>query len=156
MSSVLVEEHEFSDDELKTFYLSAGPKNGPLLIFVHGWPGIAETWKPQLSVFAAFGFHVVAPDMRGYGRSTATREASDYRLELIVSDMLKLLAHLQRKEAIWIGHDWGAAVVWALAAHHPEVCCPLQLQKNSSLTYKPRSAPASSTCVFPTTRLSTD
>jgi soluble epoxide hydrolase/lipid-phosphate phosphatase len=122
MSGTQIEEHEFRDVDLKTFYLSAGPQNGPLLIFVHGWPGIAETWKPQLSAFAAFGFRVVAPDMRGYGRSTVTSEASDYRLERIVSDMLALLAHLQKEEAIWIGHDWGAAIVWALAAHHPKVC----------------------------------
>jgi soluble epoxide hydrolase/lipid-phosphate phosphatase len=116
-----IEEHNFSVRGLRTFYLSAGPRNGPLLIFVHGWPAIAETWKPQLSAFAAFGFHVVAPDMRGYGRSTITQEACDYCLEQIVWDMLKLLTHLHRKEAIWIGHDWGAAVVWALVAHHPEV-----------------------------------
>lgn len=121
MASVHIEEQDFSNDERKIFYLSAGPKNGPLLIFVHGWPGIAETWKPQLSAFAALGFHVAAPDMRGYGRSTVTREAHDYRLERIVSDMLSLLAHLEKREAIWIGHDWGAPVVWALAAHHPEV-----------------------------------
>jgi soluble epoxide hydrolase / lipid-phosphate phosphatase len=121
MSIVPIEEHEFSEGELKTFYLSAGPSNGPLLILVHGWPGIAETWKPQISAFAAFGFRVVAPDMRGYGRSTTTREAHDYRLERIVADLLVLLDHLQRQEAIWIGHDWGAAAVWALVAHHPEV-----------------------------------
>jgi len=121
MSEVQIEEHEFNNGEVKTFYLSAGPKNGPLLILVHGWPGLAETWKPQLSAFAAFGFHVVAPDMRGYGRSTVTRETADYRLERIVLDMLALLAHLERQEAIWIGHDWGAAAVWALAAHYPKV-----------------------------------
>lgn len=122
MSRTQFEDHEFSDGELKTFYLSAGPQNGPLLILIHGWPGIAETWGPQLSAFAAFGFRVVAPDMRGYGRSTVTSEASDYRLERIVSDMLAFLAHLEKEEAIWIGHDWGAAAVWALAAHHPRVC----------------------------------
>jgi soluble epoxide hydrolase / lipid-phosphate phosphatase len=122
MSTTDIEEHEFTNEKLKIFYLSAGPKNGPLLIFIHGWPGLAETWKPQMSAFAALGFRVVAPDMRGYGRSTVTRNSRDYRLEQIVSDILTLLAHLEREEAIWIGHDWGAAVVWALVAHHPEVC----------------------------------
>ena len=121
MSVVHIEEHEFSDDGLKLFYLSAGPKNGPLVIFVHGWPAIAETWKPQISAFAALGFHVIAPDMRGYGRSTATRNSRDYRLERLVSDMLALLAYLERQSAVWIGHDWGSPVVWALASHHPEV-----------------------------------
>jgi soluble epoxide hydrolase/lipid-phosphate phosphatase len=105
-----------------TFYLSAGPESGPLLVFIHGWPGIAETWTPQLNAFAALGFRVVAPDMRGYGRSTVSRNIRDYSLEVLVSDLLALLAYLEREEAIWIGHDWGSAVVWALAAHHPEVC----------------------------------
>ena len=82
-----IEEHAFSDEDLKIFYLTAGPKNGPLLIFVHGRPAIPETWKPQLSAFAALGIHVMAPDMRGYGRSTVMHEAYDYRLERIVSDM---------------------------------------------------------------------
>jgi soluble epoxide hydrolase/lipid-phosphate phosphatase len=122
MSNVQIKENEFSKDGVNIFYLSAGPKNGPLLILVHGWPSIAETWKPQITAFAALGFRVVAPDMRGYGRSTATRVVHDYRMERIVTDMLMLLAHLQRREATWIGHDWGAGVVWALAAHHPEVC----------------------------------
>ncbi|KAG0649606.1 Bifunctional epoxide hydrolase 2 [Hyphodiscus hymeniophilus] len=122
MSSMHIEEHEFSNDDVKLFYLSAGPKNGPLMIFVHGWPGIAETWKPQISAFAALGFRIVAPDMRGYGRSTVTRESHDYRLERLVADMLALLASLQKKEAVWVGHDWGALVVWSLAAHFPEVC----------------------------------
>jgi soluble epoxide hydrolase/lipid-phosphate phosphatase len=121
MSTSNLEEHEFSTNEQKTFYLSAGSKDGPLLIFVHGWPAIAETWKPQLSAFAALGFHVIAPDMRGYGRSTVTQKSSDYCLERLVADMLELLSHLEKREAIWIGHDWGAAVVSALAAHHPEI-----------------------------------
>jgi len=120
------EEYEFSDAERKIFYLASGPKDGPLMIFVHGWPGIAETWHPQLTTFAALGFRVVAPDMRGYGRSTVSKDANDYRLELIVADMRALLGHLQRDEAVWIGHDWGCGVVWALVAHHPEVSSVLQ------------------------------
>ena len=119
MSTTNIEEHVFYADGLRFFYLSVGTKNGPLLVFVHGWPAVAETWKPQLSAFAAFGFHVLAPDLRGYGRSTVTREAHDYCLERLVSDMLLLLTHLQRREAVWIGHDWGACVVWAFVGRTP-------------------------------------
>jgi soluble epoxide hydrolase/lipid-phosphate phosphatase len=61
------EEHEFTyaNGEKKIFYLAAGPKSGPLLIFIHGWPAIAKTWKPQIDTFSSLGFRVVAPDMPG-------------------------------------------------------------------------------------------
>lgn len=65
----VLEEHEFTHGvggATKTFYLAAGPPNGPLLIFIHGWPAIAKTWKPQLEAFASLGFRVVAPDMPGW------------------------------------------------------------------------------------------
>ena len=117
-----IAECEFTNNGNKTAYLTAGPKSGPLLIFVHGWPGIAKTWQPQLNAFAALGFRVVAPDTRGYGRSTVSSDVHDYSLECLVGDMIELLTHLKRKEAVWIGHDWGSGIVWALAAHHPEVC----------------------------------
>jgi soluble epoxide hydrolase/lipid-phosphate phosphatase len=122
MDSQRITEHEFTSNGSKTAYLTAGPDSGPLLVFVHGWPAIAETWKPQLTTFAALGFHVVAPDTRGYGRSTVSRDIKDYSMERLVGDLLALLTHLNRKEAVWIGHDWGSGIVWALVAHHPEVC----------------------------------
>lgn len=104
------------------FYLAAGPLYGPLLIFVHGWPAISETWHPQLVAFSALGFRVVAPDNRGYGRSVVSKDRESYRLEQHSADLLALLHHLERDDAIWIGHDWGAGLVWAYAAHHPETC----------------------------------
>lgn len=60
--------------------------------------------------------------MRGYGRSTVHRRHEDYALEESVADMLELLAHLERDKAVWVGHDWGSPVVWALASHHPQTC----------------------------------
>lgn len=122
MDPKTITEHEFTFSSGKTRYLSAGPTNGPLLIFIHGWIAVSETWKPQLLSFASLGFHVVAPDTRGYGGSTVTRNITDYRLEQHVTDMLALIEHLGREEAVWIGHDWGCGLVWALVAHHPEVC----------------------------------
>jgi soluble epoxide hydrolase/lipid-phosphate phosphatase len=122
MASIKITEHEFAFDGGKTYYLDAGPRDGPLLIFVHGFPCIAETWKHQLSAFANLGFRTVAPDCRGYGRSSVDDDPRAYRLERITADLLALLVHLQRSEAVWIGHDWGSAAVWALAAIHPEVC----------------------------------
>ncbi|MCU1684049.1 MAG: uncharacterized protein JWQ81_4788 [Amycolatopsis sp.] len=103
-------------------YLAAGPVDGPLIVFVHGWPAIAETWRPQLEAFAARGYRVVAPDMRGYGHSAIPADPAEYAQRHLVDDMLALLAHLGRNTAIWVGHDWGCGATWGLAAHHPEVC----------------------------------
>src|SRR5918912_321539 len=81
-----------------------------------------RSWRHQLPAFAALGFRCVAPDMRGYGRSTVHPRHADYALEESVADMLELLAALGRDRAVWVGHDWGSPVVWSLAAHHPERC----------------------------------
>jgi pimeloyl-ACP methyl ester carboxylesterase len=109
-------------DAHSTFYLESGPRDGPLMIFVHGWPALSIMWRRQLEHFGALGYHCVAPDMRGYGRSSAPHALDDYALELIVRDMVELLHGLGAERAIWIGHDWGSPVVWSLAGHHPELC----------------------------------
>lgn len=103
-------------------YLTAGPSDGPLMILLHGWPGIALTWKYQLETFGSLGFYVVAPDMPGYGKTWTSTEPSDFALEKLVPQFLELLHHLGREKAIWFGHDWGCGPLWAIAAHHPEVC----------------------------------
>ena len=103
-------------------YLAAGPLDGPLIVFVHGWPAIAETWWPQLEAFAAQGYRAIAPDMRGYGRSATPADPGAYAQQHLVEDMLTLLDHLGRIDAIWVGHDWGCGATWGLAAHHPRVC----------------------------------
>lgn len=122
MPSLTVTEHCVKTDRHTSFYLAAGPEDGPLMIFVHGWPEQALSWRHQLPFFAAMGIRAIAPDMRGYGRSSVYAQHDDYRLELIVEDMLELLNSLKRESAIWIGHDWGSPVVWSLASHHPDRC----------------------------------
>ena len=106
----------------RTFYLSAGAEDAPLIVFVHGWPELSLSWRHQLPCFAGLGFRAVAPDMRGYGRSSVYRRHEDYALEHIVRDMLELLDSLGREKAVWVGHDWGSPVVWSLASQHPERC----------------------------------
>lgn len=105
-----------------THYLEAGPGDGPLMIFVHGWPELSISWRHQLPVFAGLGFHVVAPDMRGYGKSSVYDRHEDYAQSLIVADMIGLLDALGAERAIWVGHDWGSPVVWNIASHHPDRC----------------------------------
>lgn len=101
-------------------YLAAGPVNGPLVLFIHGWPATAITWKAQIETFAGLGFRVIAPDMPGYGSSTARRVIEDYCQEALVEGMMALLAATDRSAAIWVGHDWGAGVTSSVAAQHPE------------------------------------
>ena len=105
-----------------SFYLSCGAERATPIIFLHGCSELSISWRAQLPVFAALGFRAIAPDMRGYGRSTVHPRHDDYALEEIVADMIELLGALGAEKAIWVGHDWGAPVVWSIAQHHPEVC----------------------------------
>jgi pimeloyl-ACP methyl ester carboxylesterase len=115
-----VTEHTVKSARHTTGYLACGAEAAPLLVFVHGWPELSISWRHQLPVFAALGFRCIAPDMRGYGRSSNYPRHEDYAQAEIVRDMEELLASLGRDKAVWIGHDWGSPVVWSLAAHHPE------------------------------------
>ncbi len=109
-------------DRHTTAYLSCGAAEATPIIFVHGWPELSISWRHQLPMFAGLGFRAIAPDMRGYGRSTVYRRHEDYAQEHIVADMIELLDSLGAEKAVWVGHDWGAPVVWSLAQQHPDRC----------------------------------
>jgi pimeloyl-ACP methyl ester carboxylesterase len=117
-----VTEHVAKSARHTSFYLAAGPEDGPPLIFVHGWPELSISWRHQLPCFAAMGFRAIAPDMRGYGRSSVYGRHEDYALRESTADMIELLDHLGRDKAVWVGHDWGSPVVWSLASQHPDRC----------------------------------
>ena len=117
-----ITEHTVKTRRHTTFYLAAGPENGPLVIFLHGWPELSISWRNQLPALAALGFRAIAPDMRGYGRSSVYPQHGDYAQEQIVRDMLELVDAVGREKAVWVGHDWGSPVVWNLASHHPDRC----------------------------------
>lgn len=117
-----VREHVVRSARHTTFYLSCGAEAGTPVIFVHGWPELAISWRHQLPVFAGLGFRAIAPDMRGYGRSRVHPRHEDYCQEEIVADMIELLDALGAEKAVWVGHDWGAPVVWSIAQQYPERC----------------------------------
>ncbi|MDP6374398.1 MAG: alpha/beta hydrolase [Pseudomonadales bacterium] len=117
-----MERHSFTSGAHTTAYLAAGPENGPLIIFVHGWPELGLSWRHQLAAFGALGFRCVAPDLRGYGGSTCYDRHADYAQEQVVGDMLSLLDHLGRERAVWVGHDWGSPTVWSIARDHAGQC----------------------------------
>lgn len=117
-----ITEHTVKTPRHTTSYLAAGPEDGPLVIFVHGWPELSISWRHQLPALAALGFRAIAPDMRGYGRSSVYPRHGDYAQEQIVRDMIEVINALGRDKAVWVGHDWGSPVVWNLASHHPDRC----------------------------------
>jgi pimeloyl-ACP methyl ester carboxylesterase len=94
---------------------------GPLVLCCHGWPEIAHSWRHQLPALAAAGYRAVAPDMRGYGGSDAPDAVDAYSLLHLVGDMVGLVAALGEREAVIIGHDWGASVAWTCAMLRPDV-----------------------------------
>jgi pimeloyl-ACP methyl ester carboxylesterase len=115
-------EHVAKSGRHTSFYLSCGAPEATPTIFVHGWPELSISWRHQLPVFAGLGFRAIAPDMRGYGRSSVYPRHEDYGQEQIVADMIELIDALGAEKAIWVGHDWGAPVVWSIAQQHPDRC----------------------------------
>ena len=87
-----------------TAWIEAGPAEGPLMIFLHGWPELGLLWRAQLAHFAAAGWRCVAPDMRGYGASSVPARIADYAVRAIVGDMLALHDALGGQPALRIGH----------------------------------------------------
>jgi pimeloyl-ACP methyl ester carboxylesterase len=94
--------------------------SGPPVIFSHGFPELSYSWRHQLPAVAAAGYRAVAPDQRGYGRSSRPEAIEDYDIEHLTGDLLGVLDDLGEEKAVFVGHDWGAIVVWQLALLHPE------------------------------------
>ena len=117
----------FSTPRHTTHYVEGGRTDGPLMIFLHGWPELSLIWRAQMDAFAAEGWHCVAPDMRGYGGSSAPAANDAFSHEQIVTDMVELHDHLGGRPAIWVGHDWGSVVAGALVAHEPRRSCGVVL-----------------------------
>jgi pimeloyl-ACP methyl ester carboxylesterase len=117
-----VSEHVAKSTRHTSFYLACGAATATPIIFLHGWPELSISWRHQLPVLAGLGFRALAPDMRGYGRSSVYSRHQDYALEQIVADMIELLDAIGAEKAVWVGHDWGSPVVWSIAQQHPQRC----------------------------------
>jgi len=102
--------------DLRVF--EAGPAGNPVVL-CHGFPELAYSWRHQIEPLARAGYHVLCPDQRGYGGSTVPSKVEDYRIEELHADLLGLLDHHGYDQAHFVGHDWGALVVWELAMRHP-------------------------------------
>jgi pimeloyl-ACP methyl ester carboxylesterase len=108
-----------SANGIDIFLLEQG--EGPLVVLCHGWPELSYSWRHQIPALAAAGFHVAAPDMRGFGRTGAPADINAYSIFDQVGDMVALVAALGEKRAIIVGHDWGAPVAWHAALFRPDV-----------------------------------
>lgn len=105
-------------NHINLHYVSQG--SGPLVILLHGFPQYWYTWRHQISFLSQY-FKVVALDLRGYGDSEKPPKIEDYRLEELATDVKELIYHLGYSKAHLIGHDWGGAIAWFMAARHPVV-----------------------------------
>nr|WP_199340717.1 alpha/beta hydrolase [Mycobacteroides chelonae] len=89
---------------------------GPAVVLCHGFPGLWYTWRHQLAALSAAGYRAIAPDMRGYGRTTAPRDVTAYNRSTTVNDLVGLLDALDLHDAVFSGHDFGAHLVWDMPA----------------------------------------
>lgn len=98
----------------------AGRENvGNPIVLCHGWPEHAFCWRYQVPALAKAGYHVLIPNQRGYGRSSCPDDVSAYGIEELTGDLVALLDHYGYDDAVFVGHDWGAMVVWGLTLLHP-------------------------------------
>ncbi|HZM37642.1 MAG TPA: alpha/beta hydrolase [Acidimicrobiales bacterium] len=93
---------------------------GPVVLLAHGFPELAYSWRHQLPALAEAGYRVVAPDQRGYGRSSRPEAIEDYDIHHLVGDLIGVLDDLEADQAVVVGHDWGSMVVSYLTMLHPK------------------------------------
>jgi pimeloyl-ACP methyl ester carboxylesterase len=104
------------DTELAVYEMGTGPP----VVLVHGFPELAYSWRHQLPALAAAGYRAIAPDMRGYGGSAKPPHVTDYTLQKLLGDLEGLCSTLALDRAVFIGHDWGAMLLWQMALLAPE------------------------------------
>ncbi|WP_113700725.1 alpha/beta fold hydrolase [Nonomuraea lactucae] len=92
---------------------------GPVVVLAHGFPELAYSWRHQVPALAGAGYRVVVPDMRGFGRSSRPADVGAYHAGELAADLVGLLDALDEPEGVFVGHDWGASVVWHVAVAHP-------------------------------------
>jgi pimeloyl-ACP methyl ester carboxylesterase len=97
----------------------AGDPANPTVLLCHGFPELAYSWRHQFRALADAGYHVLAPDQRGYGRSSNPPDVGAYGITQLTGDLNALLDHYGKDQAVFVGHDWGALIVWESAKLHP-------------------------------------
>ncbi|EMR01202.1 alpha/beta fold hydrolase [Cesiribacter andamanensis] len=101
--------------------VEAGNPKGDILLFLHGFPEYWWGWRHQLAHFASQGYRVVAPDQRGYNRSSKPARQAAYGMRQLSDDIAELIRQLGTAPLTLVGHDWGGAVAWAVALRYPQL-----------------------------------
>ncbi len=120
MSDIRVHDVELDGRGVSLRVHEAGDQSNPTVILSHGFPELAHSWRHQLPALAAAGYHVICPDQRGYGHSSAPRDVAAYGVRELTGDLIALLDRTGKEQAVFVGHDWGSLIVWETARLHPE------------------------------------
>lgn len=107
-----------NDVMLEVFEIGQENVGNPIVL-CHGWPEHAFSWRHQMPALAEAGYHVIVPNQRGFGNSSRPVEVTDYDITHLTADLVGILDHFGYEDAIFVGHDWGANVVWNMGLLHP-------------------------------------
>jgi pimeloyl-ACP methyl ester carboxylesterase len=118
--SVPITDRMIETNGVQLHTVEAGEPGAPVVVLAHGFPELAYSWRHQIPVLAAAGYHVLAPDQRGYGGSSRPEDVADYTIAKLSADVIGLLDDVGAERAALIGHDWGAPVAWGSAQLHPD------------------------------------
>lgn len=114
-----IDEQTFVNGDIRLHAVCAGPRDGPVVVLLHGFPEFWYCWHKEIPLLAQAGFRVIVPDQRGYNLSSKPAAVRDYALPHLTSDVLAIAGELGREKIFLAGHDWGAAVAWNTAIHFP-------------------------------------
>ena len=110
---------------------------GPIILFLHGFPEFWYSWRHQLHAFASLGYRAVAPDLRGYGDSDAPADVDSYTYFHVVGDLIGVLDAIGADKVFVVGHDWGAMIAWYLCLFRPD---RVKALVNLCVGFSPKSA----------------
>jgi pimeloyl-ACP methyl ester carboxylesterase len=119
-SECALENLSFKNGDVGLHAMAAGPKDGPVVVLLHGFPEFWYGWRGQVEPLATAGFRVIVPDQRGYNLSSKPSGVAAYALRELVSDVIAIADQLGQQKIFLAGHDWGAAVAWSAALLHPQ------------------------------------
>jgi pimeloyl-ACP methyl ester carboxylesterase len=115
-----LENISFQNSDVTLHAVAAGPRNGRVVVLLHGFPEFWYGWHKQITPLANAGFRVIAPDQRGYNLSSKPAGVASYALAELVSDVISIADQLGQQKIFLAGHDWGAVVAWSTALLHPQ------------------------------------
>jgi pimeloyl-ACP methyl ester carboxylesterase len=115
-----IEHQQIHTNGIELHVASCGPADGPPVVLCHGFPELWYSWRHQLVALGGAGFRALAPDLRGYGGSSHPSEVAAYGSDQLTADLCGLLDHFGYDRAAFVGHDWGAMLVWEMGRLHPD------------------------------------